>query len=543
MFMTGVVTQRASRFYRVYVLVLMTIIYALNFVDRQIVAILSPYIKADLHLTDAQVGLLYGTSFALFYAVFGLPLARLADGWRRNWTLSIGLTIWSALTAASGLASTFPQLAAARIGIGIGEASASPAAFSMLQDYFSKARRATVLAIYLSGNYIGAGASLIIAANVLSRWQEMSRDFPSLHLVAWQAAYLVVGVPGILLALVAILTIREPERSSERDSLANTTTTPFRDVGRLFAVMLPPFSFIACSRKNAATLEIFRNVLIFVLCVIAAASLIFVTDRMLDPSHRPAVFYLYGLPVTTNVLQWSAMALGAYATASWARSIHFNDPATSRLTMKTGSFVRLVVAGGLVTLISYALTAFMFLYAKRYIGIGPEAGVTLGIISTVAGGLGTMVGGRISDFARKIHPAGRIYFVCGALLLSGCCMFRQYTTNVWILFVCMQAAASFFHTMWFGPVMATCQDLVLPRMRGTATAVQFLAGNLIGLGMGPYWIGLLSDITGNLREAMLSVLVLFPVVFWLFITAAARLPKDETSIQVRSRSAGGEIKH
>src|SRR4051812_7513696 len=122
------------------VLALLTLVYAFNFIDRQIVTILAPFIKADLGLSDAQVGLLYGTAFALFYALFGLPLARLADGWHRVRTLSIGLCFWSAMTMLSGTAGGFAQLALARMGVGIGEASASPAAFSLLQDHFPKAQ-------------------------------------------------------------------------------------------------------------------------------------------------------------------------------------------------------------------------------------------------------------------------------------------------------------------------------------------------------------------------------------------------------------------
>ena len=143
--------------YAGYVTVVLVIVYVFNFIDRQIVTILAEEIKADLGISDAQIGFLYGTAFAVFYAIFGIPLGRLADTWTRKNLIAIGIGFWSLMTALSGTARSFASLAAYRVGVGIGEASATPAAFSMLSDYFRPAMRATVLAIYSSGIYIGAG--------------------------------------------------------------------------------------------------------------------------------------------------------------------------------------------------------------------------------------------------------------------------------------------------------------------------------------------------------------------------------------------------
>src|SRR5215475_5959238 len=146
--------------YAWYVLVVLVIVYVFNFVDRQILSILAERIKRDLDLSDAQIGFLYGTAFAVFYSIFGIPLGRLADVWDRRRLIAIGLSFWSLMTALSGLARNFPQLAAARIGVGVGEASMSPAAFSMLSDYFTAARRSTVMAIHQSAIFIGSGLGL-----------------------------------------------------------------------------------------------------------------------------------------------------------------------------------------------------------------------------------------------------------------------------------------------------------------------------------------------------------------------------------------------
>ena len=143
--------------YAHYVLAVLVLGYIFNFIDRNILSILAEDIKADLGIDDAQMGFLYGTVFAVFYAVFGIPLARFADVLTRRSLVSVGLAFWSLMTAASGLARSFGVLAACRIGVGIGEASASPAAYSMLSDYYSPRLRATVIAIYAAGVYIGAG--------------------------------------------------------------------------------------------------------------------------------------------------------------------------------------------------------------------------------------------------------------------------------------------------------------------------------------------------------------------------------------------------
>ena len=137
--------------YAKYALVVLITVYVFNFLDRTILSILAEDIKHDLGLTDSQLGFLYGTAFAVFYAIFGVPLARLADHWKRARLIAIGLSSWSLMTALSGTARSLFSLAIYRFGVGIGESSASPAAFSLLSDYFSPRVRATVLALYSSG--------------------------------------------------------------------------------------------------------------------------------------------------------------------------------------------------------------------------------------------------------------------------------------------------------------------------------------------------------------------------------------------------------
>src|SRR3954466_15805337 len=193
---------RVSR-YGWYALLVLVLVYVVNFIDRQIISILAQDIKADLHLQDAQIGFLYGTAFAVFYALFGIPLGRLADSWYRGRLIAIGLGLWSGMTVLPPFASPFGMPPTPRIGVGIGEASASPAAYSMISDHFPKQKRATALSIYSSGLYIGGALSLPIGGFVLSRWNSAwpGGSGSPFGLVGWQAAFLAVGLPGLLLAL------------------------------------------------------------------------------------------------------------------------------------------------------------------------------------------------------------------------------------------------------------------------------------------------------------------------------------------------------
>lgn len=196
--------------YARYVLIVLMLVYVFNFIDRNILSILAEEIKADLGLSDSQLGFLYGTVFAVFYAIFGIPLGRLADIWTRRKLISVGLFFWSGMTALSGTARSFVSLGAYRIGVGIGESSASPAAFSMLGDYFPPRLRATALSVYSSGVYIGAGIGIFLGGWVVTGWNNFYPDGNApFGLQAWQAAFFVVGLPGLAMA-AWVWTLREP---------------------------------------------------------------------------------------------------------------------------------------------------------------------------------------------------------------------------------------------------------------------------------------------------------------------------------------------
>lgn len=194
--------KRPSKAYRNYVLIILTLVYAFNFVDRQIIGILSPFIKEDLGLDDAQLGWLKGFAFALLYTVVGIPIAWLADRYNRVNIIGISLTLWSGFTALSGFAANFWQLAILRVGVGIGEAGGSPPSHSILSDLFDKTERAKALAFYSLGIPFGIMTAYFAAAFFLDGG---SAD--------WRIVMISVGLPGVVLAILMKLTIREPARA------------------------------------------------------------------------------------------------------------------------------------------------------------------------------------------------------------------------------------------------------------------------------------------------------------------------------------------
>ena len=188
-----------NKTYRNYVLLVLTGVYTFNFIDRQILVILQESIKADLGLSDTQLGLLTGFAFALFYVTLGIPIARWADRSNRKNIIALSLTIWSAMTAISGFVLNYWQLLLARIGVGIGEAGGSPPAHSIISDYFPAEKRATALSIYSMGIYIG-----ILFGYLAGGWID--------QYFGWRMAFLAIGIPGILYALIVFFTIKEPTK-------------------------------------------------------------------------------------------------------------------------------------------------------------------------------------------------------------------------------------------------------------------------------------------------------------------------------------------
>ena len=207
--------------YRFFILVLLTIVYGFNFIDRQIVGILAPFIQKDLDLTNTELGLLIGFAFAVFYTTFAIPLAWLADRYNRVNILSIALATWSGFTALTGLANNFFQIVIARMGVGIGEAGGSPPSHSIISDMYSKEERAGALGFYSMGIPIGIMVAYFATAALLGS---------STDDVDWRKIFIFLGLTGIALAVLVRLLIREPRRGAmEFDEIVEIEQPPFLD--------------------------------------------------------------------------------------------------------------------------------------------------------------------------------------------------------------------------------------------------------------------------------------------------------------------------
>ncbi len=390
------------------------------------------------------------------------------------------------MTGLSGFATNFPSLGVARIGVGIGEASASPAAISLLGDYFERRMRATILSLYFVGSYLGIGVSLVVGGAIIAAWQAAYPDFAAapLHLRSWQAAFIGVGLPGIVLALLVATTIREPETGALEGIPQQRVKKPLRAVFEDIGSMIPPWSFLHLANKGRKN-DLLVNIAGALAVVMLVAVVVSATDGLLRPERRAVIATLGAFSITTNVVQWTAIGIAVYAVGSWLQSVRLSDPVTYRLTAGSGTFRALVWASGFLGTLQNSLFAFVFLYGSRKFAFGAQSGVLLGSIAAAAGALGATAGGFAGDWAKRQHPAGRVYVSMAALTLVCISSIVQYMTGHVLTFYVAYTVASLFNTVWVGCLQATAQDLVLPRMRGIAFGLKSLSAAVIGLGLGP----------------------------------------------------------
>ena len=403
---------------RRYALGLLVVVYVLNFVDRSILSILLEDIKLAFDVSDTYLGFLSGIAFALLYTVMGIPIARWADRGSRTTIIALAVFVWSAMTAATGLARSFAQLAVARVGVGIGEAGCSPPAHSLISDYFPPERRATALAIYSLGIPIG-GAVGFWAGGWLN------------EIFDWRVAFMVVGLPGCLLAVVVKLTLPEPPRAERAAPEAN------EDGEDLWAVL-----------RFMRSMASFRH-----------------------------------------------MAFGAALHAFYG----------------------------------YGASAFIAAFFMRSHGIpSGELGTWLALLGLTGGVAGTYLGGFLSDRLSIRDARWHMWVPALATLLYIPFAFLLYLWPDGRTALLLSFPGSFLGGMYLGPTFAMTQTLVRPHMRATASAILLFIINLIGLGLGPQAVGILSDLlrgefgVESLRYAMLSVVVVFAAWSVIHYLLAAR---------------------
>jgi MFS family permease len=466
--------KAVSRGYAKYALGVLVLVYVFNFIDRQILSILAEDIQANLGLSDATIGFLYGTAFAVFYAIFGIPLARLADVWVRTRLIAIGLFFWSLMTAMSGLAGSFATLAALRVGVGVGESSASPAAFSLLGDYFPPRFRATAVALYSGGIYIGIGLGIFLGGWVVQGWSWLyPQGNAPLGLAAWQAAFFVAGLPGLVMA-VWVWTLREPVRGRHEPVAADDQAAhPLQVLATELMAVLPPLTLYSLHRAGAGWRGLAFNLMFALACGgIAWGAIVGV-----------------GSPE-----QWIALALGTYSFASWVHGLSLRDPTTFEMIYRSRAMVTGMFGFGLIAFVAYGVGFWGPPFFLRVHGVSPGVGGTvLGLSAAFGGWLGVTLGGVLSDYLKRTNPRARpVTGILSAMLAiptGWAFVASEDHFAAYAYYFLFQIASS----AWIGPAVALTSELVLPRMRATAAAFYILMVTFIGLALGPYTIGLVSD--------------------------------------------------
>jgi MFS transporter, Spinster family, sphingosine-1-phosphate transporter len=511
-----------------YALILMGLMQAVSLLDRQILAILAPAIKADLKVGDAEMGLLSGTVFALFYALFSLPLGRLADGWSRNRLLAISLTLWSGATALGGFANSFAMLVLARLGVGIGEAASQPAGTSLIYDYWPKERRGFVMSVLASAIALGIGGSLIVGGLAADWW---TTTYPDSGLRGWQFAFFAASAPGFVLA-VLIWQLREPVRGGMDGIVAPPDPAPFRAAGQVLASVTPGLNWLNLKRQGAPRGMWVGNLLWLAGIVLAMLGLIRLTQHF---APRPPLAF-GGVGLDPHVLQWSVIGFGLFAMVNLIQNLKLTDASAYRVITRSPTLLAAMAVGALQSVINYGMMFFNPSFLMRYYELPMrDAAWQFGLVAAGMGFIGPLIWGPLSDRLNQRFPgAGRAWVSLFAMGLSPILSFWVYHAPDPGSFYLWFVVYSLVLTGWLPPLYAILYDQVLPRMRGITASVYLLAATIIGLGLGPYIVGMLSDATGDLRTAMLSINVVAIPITLLMLLIARRAERDEAALLERA---------
>lgn len=523
-----------------YALTLVGLCNMFSLLDRNILSILAPRIKADLHIGDGELGLLYGTMFALFYALFSLPLGRLADGWLRNRILSIAIGFWSVAAGLSAFASGFGLLAASRLGVGIGEGATAPAGTSILYDYVPKHRRGLAMAVLAAALAVGLGGSSILGGVAADWWD---RRYAGLGapggFAGWQFAFLLAAVPGIILALF-LWRLREPERGVLDGIATAPDPAPFRASGALLASVTPGPNFLVLAARRAPAGAWGANIAFIAFVAVLMTALIKIASSL---SPRP-LLNLGGLHVDPHVMQWTVIGFGMVVIFNLLQRLAISDKPVFAVMMRSPSVLIILGVGSLQTIVNYGVQAFTPTFLMtHYHETTAATGLKFGLLSAAIGIAGPMISGPLSDRLTRTMPGvGRIYVVLFALGLSPFAGIWTYSAPDSASFYMRFTLYSLILTSWIPPAYATLYDLVLPRMRGILSSTYLIVTTIFGVGIGPYAVGMVSDANGHdLAGAILSVNYVAPFIVLLLIALAIRVRKDQALMIPRARAAGEAI--
>lgn len=519
-----------------YALTMVSAAQAMSLLDRQILSILAPHIREDLGIGDAELGLLYGTLFALFYALFSLPLGRLVDGWVRTKLLAICLAAWSISAGLAAFATGFTLLAISRLGVGIGEAATQPAANSIIFDEFPRRLRGTAMAALGIAVALGLGLSMTLGGVVAQWWDNAFPTGGPGGFSGWQFAFLVASLPGLPLAWL-IWRMREPVRGGMDGIPAPKDPTPFKSSAGVLAAVTPGTNWFYLWHRKAGAKQWSINLASLAAILLVCIGMTMVTQAY---SPRPPIEAL-GLSIDPHVLQWFVVAFGAFVIVNLFQSFKLTDQPAYNVVLSP-SLMLLMVVGGLQTSINYGVMGFTPSFLIREFGLSPAAtGLQFGLLSAGLGIIGPIVAGPLSDWlTRRLGGKGRVLLTLAALGISPVFGIWTFSAQDATSFYLRFTFYSLILTLWLPPIYSLMYDLVLPRMRGITSSVYIIVSTLLGLGMGPYFVGIVSDRNGgDLGQAIISVNVVSPVIVLILIFVLLRINRDESTMLERAR-AGGE---
>ena len=520
-----------------YALTLVASAQGLSLLDRQILSILAPSIQKDLGIGPAEMGLLYGTMFALFYALFSLPLGRLADGWIRTRLLAICIFAWSMFTGLSAFAGGFALLALSRLGVGVGEAAAQPAANSIIFDKFPREKRGTAMAAMGIATALGLGLSMTLGG-VVAQWWDTRYPDGAWGFAGWQFAFLVAAAPGLFLAW-AIYRLREPVRG-EMDGLpAPEDPHPFKASGAVFASVTPGANWYMLWHRNAGARQWIINLVGLAVIVAACWTFLRLTQGFSPSVQQPLA--AIGLDWDTHGVQWFVTAFGAFVILNLFQSLKLTDRPTYNVVLSP-SLILLMVVGGLQTAINYGVMGFTpsFLIAEYKLSQATTA-LQFGLLAAALGLVGPVIAGPLSDWLTvRMGARGRVWLTIFALGVSPLVGIWTYSAGSSTQFYLRFVVYSIILTLWLPPLYSLLYDLVLPRMRGITSSIYIIISTLLGLGMGPYFVGIVAAKNGgDLGQAIISVNVVGPPIVLILLFLLTRINRDESTIRDRAR-AGGE---
>ena len=490
--------------YRYYVLAILIFVYMLNFVDRQIIGILAAPLKEHFQMSDSQFGLLGGIAFASVYSTLAIPLAWLADRTSRVWIMTGALAVWSGFTALCGMAGSFGQLFLFRMGVGVGEAGGVAPAYSLIADYFPPNQRARAMAAFAFGIPLGTAGGTLIGGLLAVKY-------------GWQTAFIVVGILGVLVAPILRLTVRDPKRGG-------TDAAAAAAVAKIAPVPAAPVVAEAVTDTGLG-----RKVALVCFGIAGVFAALGVLSLMKVGVQNPVIpFFGAGLMAVIGISMWIAKTTGS-------------------VIMKKKSFWLLSLGAASSSVCGYGVAGWLPLFFMRSFDLTlSQVSWYYAGIALIGGLLGIWMGGAIADRMAKKSKGAYPLVPAVAFIISAPCFILAMNSPALIGLMpgggshAMALVLAFLifliptglNLAWLGPITAAVQHLAPAPMRSTASAIFLLINNLLGLAVGFFYFGWMSDLLRpmfgeeSLRWAIYTGMGFYLMASLLHFCASRTLAKD-----------------